>query len=275
MRVVRTPDSPVTEFDKVSDSPEQMLPSVAHDGVPDVDPDDVYKRYNWPVPPWTLALQRYEHGTLGLYLPIIGHFGNALGESEPGDDVIVVYHPGIELATDPGPGLRVNQVNVRLLRSGGSEVEFPVLVTVDKLVEDRKGMHVEPLPFVVRLDRLDQRLSGGADTGADRDGTAWARVENWKLGPGRLNTWLSSIKLDQFPGEVIEARSQVVNGVAENGSSAEWRWFGDLPGNGNLARARFLISNQSVRLAFEIPSELGVEFGQVFLGPVKLGQNAV
>lgn len=247
--------------------------ALGDDGVAYENPYDVYERYGWPVPPFTLALNRYERGTLAFYLPVIWHSVHAFGEKPSPQEFIVVYHPRGELSAELPSRCWIDEKYVILKRPGGGEVEFPVLISIDKFVQNPQGMHLEPLPFLVRLDKIDQRLGGFANTWADGDGAGRALRKDGELGPRAVNAWLPSVELDEFPSQVIKARSQVVDDIPQDRRSSEWWVLSDRPTDGDDACARFVMSDQFVRLTYQVPPDLGVEFGQVFLGPVQLRQG--
>lgn len=153
----------------------------------------------------------------------------------------------------------------------GDRKEQAMLIGNIKFVESPKEI-ASPFVWFVSRNDLDCLEAGSLyyffNRGFQRFGHPI--TEYWER---RMSTNCSTIHADQLTGQVVKARSQVVNGIADDDGDSFRRMFDNVEVYNLAPSIKIVIKNSSIGIAsFEV-SKFGFEILDVFIGPFDLCVN--
>ena len=180
---------------------------------------------------------------------------------------LMLGEPHIGKATDPeGDGLS----------DGAGQMELSMLVGAVEYVEGPKPVQVRPLASVARLAFADQILGFPTEAANLSSSLLLEQVgvgEDGELRPsGRVT--IGTVDECELPGQVIESRPKVEQGIAELDRPFADRWpLQDLSPQDAIACVRIFLADDAVRTLIEEPFDVLLEDFRVMIRPVELGEN--
>lgn len=166
------------------------------------------------------VLKRYVNQHAGLHT----HVGVRSGDLDGGVAYYCIWHQfwpfGRHLESD-WPAIPERDAMLRLQGGREHQVQGPVLVVVRKPSEPHEGV-IAGVPALVSVARLDEfawppfsRIHAG-ESGCQLVSEVSPLEVDWELDLVRFTRVGVFSMLDQLPGDVVEGRTVVVNGVAES-----------------------------------------------------------
>lgn len=235
-------------------------------------PDEVQRPFqdvlHWLTPPYESFVERYKRGDLSFELQLTADYFIS-GRWESRYFVAIVEHPCRHIREHRDRsiiGFHKSDVGLPYAADDGSEV--PVLVSVREVVENPEGVSLRVLPHVVRLQVANDRDGPGVERGNDVHASGIEAGLSLKDREAGLVVWGPVVSEGQGINEVVEGAPGVVDNLTyENGNL----WRGQVDDlESDAGAVVLLIKRESVRIAFDIQTDLGPDRSQLCVRSVQL-----